>query len=129
MKIKYDFITNSSSAAFVVFIPKSYNLTKEMIEKTNEYADYLEMEEPDLQNIDDLVNELINHVDLLKQGQEVMVGPYGYDSLILVELLTEENLIFKHVEVDGEGSSTVTPITLDELNDFILKVKHYENEM
>lgn len=123
MKIKCDFVTNSSSAAYVVFMPNTYEIDAEKIKQLLEYEEYLEMEEPTEEDANHLIGEVIKCVELLKNGKEVMTGPYGYEKMFLTELIVKDKMLFKVIEVDGEGASTFCPITLDELKKFTSKVK------
>ena len=123
MKIKTDFVTNSSSSSFIVFIPESYKLHKNRIEGSKEYKEYIEMEEPNLKDRVTLMDELIKLMNLLKDGKEVTVGPYGYEGLILFEVLEKDCLVFKIIDVDGEGASTISPISLDEIKNFISRIE------
>jgi hypothetical protein len=121
MKIKCDFITNSSSAAYVVFIPKTYTIDADQIKQLDEYKDCLEEATED--EINHIIGEVIKSIDLLKNGQEVMLGPYGYENLFLTEIIVKGEMLFKVIDVDGEGSSTFSPISLDELKKFTLKAR------
>lgn len=124
MKIKRDFITNSSSTAYIVFIPEHYNLKVERIILLSEYKDYLEDEEPTKKQMLDTINEIMEDIDLLKKGKEVGVGQYGCVKLILHDLLEEENFILKIIDIDSSGDNTFSPITLDELKNITSKVEN-----
>ncbi len=122
MKIKLSFITNSSSAAYLIFIPDNYTLKEKRIKSSNEYIEFIEMEDPSKKEIDDIIDGLIKNINFLKKGTEIMVGPYGWDSIILIDILREDNLVLKMIDVDGEGASTISPTNLTELKTFISKV-------
>jgi len=123
MKIRYDFITNSSSSAFVVFIPKNYSVSRDKIEETEEYKDFLDDMEPDQYEIDKAVSGILNNIKSLQKGEEIRIGPYDYKKLILSELLIRDNLVLREISVDGEGATTFMPITLTELKKFIKRVE------
>jgi len=81
------------------------------------------MEAPNLKDRNILTNELIEDINLLKDGKDVMVGPYGWEGLILFEVLKKDCLVFKSIDVDGEGASTISPISLDEIKKFTLRME------
>lgn len=123
MKVKIDFITNSSSAAFIVFVPDSYNITPQRIVSSSEYKDYLEDEEPTKKEMVDMVDGIIDNMNYLQGGEEISIDQYGRDKLIFFEILSKDDLILKTIEVDGPGATTVYPITLDELKKLVSKVE------
>ncbi len=121
MKIKSDFVTNSSSAAMMVFIPKNYDLELNEIRNTDGYKEFLEMDTPNKNEIAELEDKIIKEIDCLKSGQETYAGPYGMDGAILLELLRESDLVLKSIDVDGEGATTIVPMSLLELKQLSLK--------
>jgi len=128
MKIKTDFVTNSSSASFIVFIPSNYKIEKNKIIKTEQYKDYIHDEEPSSDEINKLIDEIKKDINLLKDGKEIMLGPYGYELLFIRELLKSDNLIFKIIDVDGEGATTISPTKLIEVKEFVTRMEQYENQ-
>jgi hypothetical protein len=128
MKIKTDFVTNSSSTAFVVFIPPTYKFEKNKIIKLKEYEDYIDDEQPSSDDIDKMLGEIKKDINLLKDGKEIMLSPYGYELLLIHELLENDNLIFKTIGVDGEGASTISPTKVVEVKEFITRMEQYENQ-
>lgn len=80
------------------------------------------MEDPSKKEINDIIDGLIKNINFLKKGTEIMVGPYGWDSIILIDILREDDLVLKMIDVDGEGASTISPTNLTELKTFISKV-------
>lgn len=122
MKIKTDFVTNSSSSAVLIFIPREFNLTFNDITKTEGYAEYLEMDEPSGSERHKTVKEVMKQFSILKDGQEIASGPYSWVSLILFEVLKNKDFVLKEIEVDGEGASTIHPVNINEIKEIFEKV-------
>lgn len=122
MKIKLSFITNSSSAAFLIFVPDNYILKEKRIKSSDEYIEFIEMENPSKREIDDIIDILIKDINFLKEGKEIMVEPYSWEKCIIFDILKEDGLVLKAIDVDGEGASTISPINITELKTFISKI-------
>ena len=123
MKIKRDFVTNSSSTAMIVFIPEHYNLETERIIITDEYKDYLEDEEPTKEEMLKVIDEITDNMNYLQSGEEISIDQYGRDKLIFFEILIKDDLILKKIDIDGPGATTIYPISLDELKKFVSKAE------
>ena len=123
MKLKTDFVTNSSSTAYIVFIPEHYNPKAERITLLSEYIDYLEDEKPTKIEMLNMINEITQDIKFLKNGEEISLGQYGWKGLILNDLLEKEDLLLKRIDIDGPGDSIVSPITLDEIKELLSKAE------
>lgn len=122
MKLKRDFITNSSSTAMIVFIPEYYNLEAERIVVTKEYKDYLEDEEPTKEEMLNMIDKINDDMNYLQLGEKISID-HDTKALILFEILTEDELILKSIYLDSGSEAAIYPITLDELKGFVSKAE------
>lgn len=122
MKLKRDFITNSSSTAMIVFIPEHYNLEAERIVVTKEYKDYLEDEEPTKEEMLNMIDKINDDMNYLQLGEKISID-HDAKALILFEILTKDELILKEIYLDSGSEAAIYPITLDELKGFVSKAE------
>lgn len=117
MKIKSDFITNSSSTAYIVLVPNTYQLTKEGFERACKEvkASDCNFIIPDL----DLCEE---YFETLKEGLELFVGDYD-DSInqtmwdVITNICEAEKFILGDLNIDCEN--TIKGIDQDRIEDII----------
>jgi len=127
MKIKMDFVTNSSSVCYVVFVPQSFKVTDKMIEDGIEEAKYWwEFEEDEkMPTVETLKKEIEECIDLLKEGDNVYNSSYGdginYKSYgVLQDILDRNNLSLNSVEVAGDGETIILGINEEQISKVLL---------
>ena len=105
MKIKADFVTNSSSTAYVVFVPNEFYPDEDEIKAlyNNEFSLYQTATD------EQLYKELPDSVESLKEGSNVWY--YGGDGLnstvwnIILEICRQRGFVLAEMEMNGEGNN------------------------
>lgn len=112
MKIKTDFVTNSSSTCFVVFVPSKYTLSDEVLKKyINESIEWWDDEEEELtedEYVETMRDEVVECIEDLKQGKDVYKSCYGdgvdYKVYCAVEaIMSGEGFGVTSVDTSGDG--------------------------
>lgn len=120
MKIKIDFITNSSSTNYIVCLPESYTISKEQYLELMDHIwdsdEFYDEEKEDLYNAYDFVMEAI---DTIQNGGAV----YSEEDELVFRICTYLVDVFHITYVDsGPGGDMIVGVSQKSLNDIFYKV-------
>jgi hypothetical protein len=128
MKIKTDFVTNSSSTAYIVVIPNNFKLLESVapIEKTDSYKEAFEYQcHSDEKFMLDSVNETI---ETLKEGYQVYIGNV-YAFYVARDYLRSKGAIIKDIDMIGNSVEDIMePITLEDIHKALNRIQKNEIE-
>lgn len=116
MKFKFDFVTNSSSTCFVVFIPNSFTVTNEMIQAGIDDAGYWwELEEDEeFPTVETIRNEIEICIGLLKDGDNIYQSYNGGVDFkvygVVDSILSTHSMYINSIELSSSGDNTILGI-------------------
>jgi len=121
MKIKLDFITNSSSTAYVVMIPPNF---KEIvsIDVLEEWEDYFS----GLPN--EAIKEVNKNIKKLKNGEQIYYGNCkGFYTIVYY--LKSQGVLLRQIDMDGNsGSDIIESIKPEEFFKILDRYNKNENK-
>ena len=127
MKIKFDFVTNSSSTAYIVAISDNFKLLESVapIEGTDSYKEAFEYQcHGDEEFILRSVNEIIQ---TLKEGDQVYIGNV-YAFYVARDYLRSRGAIIKDIDINGNsGEDIMEPITIEDIRKALNRIQKNEN--
>jgi len=126
MKCKIDFITNSSSTAYVVCIPESYDIGEEELEVL--YQNYIksqDLREKDMDDPKNVKDIVLNAIENLQNGNTI--NEYEFENTghytigFLFYVLDQKEVVLGISDIGGgDGCSTIVGITEDTINKWII---------
>lgn len=124
MIIKTDFVTNSSSTVYMVYIPKEYPITvNKMIDKFNEQKQYYAEEDwIDYDSPIQVENACNAALDRLKNEESLYPWDDEVPSLfwnVIVGILEDERLVIQSVETGVSGDDCMIPIKKESIEKII----------
>lgn len=103
MKLKFDFVTNSSSISYVVFVPEGMTFAEEEFRYYIENEHWDEVPDEDLPNIRTYAKQILR---TLSAGGQIFEDSYDYASYGFIRFLLEEKgLILGDIDTSGDGGA------------------------
>ena len=123
MKVKSDFVTNSSSTAYVIMIPNDFELDQN--EVMEEYGSiYIEEYESEDQEVAALTAVLPEMVEKVKCGEHLWCyGDEGEDPnlyYILLNICEKHGFVLASDSIGGEGNNTIFSIPQERVEGILL---------
>ena len=120
MKIKSDFVTNSSSTAYVVFIPNRFKANEHEIKKFYEDELYID-EDPKFSPL--IIAEANEVIEKLKEGESIWTySDEGLSSPIYYTILNicqKYKMVVSSSEMGGEGNNTIFGVREEKVHEIM----------
>ncbi|MCK5643328.1 MAG: hypothetical protein KAJ19_21140 [Gammaproteobacteria bacterium] len=130
MKVKLDFITNSSSTAYLVYMPKNFNLSAYLpkLIKSCEYGDDLfEYYEDKEENEPEMLERITKNISKLQHGEELW-----HDDTICYNstqhLVVQADLIVAAVDISGDIGGIIQPVNIERIDEIQKRYEENENQ-
>ena len=116
MKIKSDFVTNSSSSCYIVFIPPNLVLEEREVMSSQGYKEWDKWDREESEGIENFIDALNTGLDMLKKGESVWRDELHTGFFGLTSILEARGLQLISVDMSGgDGSDQIVPITAEHI--------------
>ena len=108
MKIKYDFVTNSSSVAYIVMVPDNFHPSENEMREEYEHRDIYDDFHPTLE---EATKEMHECLTILRNGDNIW--NYGHDGVnqtvyyMLLEICDEHGFVLGSIDISSEGNNII----------------------
>lgn len=127
MKIKLTFITNSSSTAYLIFIPDSFRIDRGEIENVVRF-EILDLINPTMRPADDIVDEIIDDIETelehIRRGEQYAHYEFTDEELVfwraILTICEKNNLIMSDIDLPTDGGDFLIGITKEVLMDTLV---------
>jgi len=128
MKFKFDFVTNSSSVCYIVFIPSSFIITDEMIQEgIDAEMTWWEPddEEEEFPTVKDMRKEIDDSIESLKAGDSIYSNSYG-DGVdrkvwaVIQTALDGAGLFLNSADMPGDGEDIILGIKEEKVSEILI---------
>ncbi len=121
MKIKCDFITNSSSVAYIVMIPNNFYANDDEIKKRFEERKLYDDCPPKLEEV---IEELSECIETLKEGENIWC--YGHDGVnqtvfhTICDICYNNDFSIASIDISSEGNNIIQGVKEEVIENMII---------
>lgn len=121
MKIKCDFITNSSSVAYVVMIPNNFYINENEIKEKYESSELYEASPPKLEKA---IKEIRECIGILKEGENLW--HYGVDGVnqtvfyMVTDICNNHDFVISSIDISSEGNNIIQGVKEEVIENMVI---------